>query len=55
MNDDSIMPSGKFKGRRLEDVPAWHLLWLWDNNFGTKELRDYIKDNLEVLKKEMKK
>lgn len=31
MNDEILMNFGKHKGRRLGDVPAAYLLWLWDN------------------------
>lgn len=27
LDDDSIMPFGKFKGSRMEDVPASYLHW----------------------------
>jgi len=69
LNDDSPMPFGKFKDRRMEDVPAEYLLWLWEENkdryklyAGSRPLTedqraimDYIDDNMEVLKQELKK
>ncbi len=54
MNDESIMPSGKHKGKALKDVPAHYLLWLYDNNRCRYELKDYILDNMDVLKEEVK-
>lgn len=51
--DESIMPFGKFKGDKLEDVPAWHLLWLLDNDRAGR-LKDYIIENEDVLRKELK-
>lgn len=49
MNDESLMPFGKFKGKKLEDVPASYLIWLYDENKCSGELKQYIKDNLDVL------
>lgn len=55
MNDDSIMPWGKWKGRQMADVPADYLLWLYENNKASGEVLQYIKDNLEVIKHQVKK
>jgi hypothetical protein len=30
LTDESIMPWGKYRGRKLKDVPASYLLWLYD-------------------------
>ena len=53
MTDDSIMPFGTHKGKKLEDVPAQYLLWLYDQEIDG-ELKDYIEDNIEVLHKQAK-
>ncbi len=54
MTDSDIMPLGKHKGKRLQNVPASYLMWLYDQP-GFKErnrgLADYIDrkwDNLEM-------
>lgn len=31
MKDDDLMPFGKYKGRKMADVPAAYLLYLWDD------------------------
>ncbi len=57
LTDNDLMPFGKFSKppdgpRKMEDVPASYLLWLWDEgvtNFGVKK---YIENNLETLKQE---
>lgn len=51
MNDESLMPYGKFKGKKLEDVPAWYLLSiLSEHNLDRYEgLEDYILDNEDSL------
>jgi len=33
--DESIMPLGKYKGQKLANVPAQHLLWLYDQPWFT--------------------
>ena len=50
--DSSIMPFGAHKGKRLIDVPAQYLLWLYENNKCVGHLKNYIQDNLDVLKQE---
>lgn len=55
MTDNSIMPFGKHEGIKMANVPPDYLLWLWDNNKAYGEVKDYIADNLEDLKAEIKK
>ncbi len=49
------MPWGIHKGKSLEDVPAQYLIWLYNegklNN--SKDLKDYIEDNMAALKLEI--
>lgn len=52
MDDQSIMPYGKFKGDRLEDVPAWYLLLMNNSGKLTPELEEYVEDNLDSLEEE---
>lgn len=51
MNDQSLMPFGKYKGRKMEEVPASYLLWLRDQHVDG-EVADYIEENLTALLKE---
>lgn len=53
MTDNSIMPIGKYKGEKLANVPASYLIWLYENSNIYGELRQYIADNLEVIKSEI--
>lgn len=57
MNDNSIMPFGKHKGKKLANVPAQYLLWLYNQQefVISSNLKDYISDNLEVLQQETNK
>jgi len=52
MKDDSIMPFGIHKGKKLANVPASYLLWLYDTNKAHGKLKEYIIQNMDVLKQE---
>lgn len=54
MDDQSLMPFGKYKGEKLENVPARYLLWLWDSGVYSEEspLHDYIENAFSVLESE---
>jgi len=53
ITDESIMPIGKYKGQKLANVPPDYLLWLYINGNIYGDLKDYIKENLEVIKSEI--
>jgi len=55
LTDADKMPWGKYKGERMENVPASYLHWLWMN--GKKEdkvdsVAIYIRENLSALQQE---
>jgi len=54
MNDESIMPFGRYKGQKLANVPASYLLWCYDQEWCRGHLKVYIEDNKEVLHREVK-
>ena len=53
MDDNSLMPFGKFKGEKMANVPADYLLWYYEQEWCKGELKNYIKDNLESLNTEV--
>ena len=53
LTDESLMPFGKFKGKRLANVPARYLLYLYRESIVYGDLKAYIEDNFEVLEKEI--
>jgi len=53
MDDNSLMPIGKYKGDKMANVPPNYLLWLYENGNIYGELKQYIKDNLDVIKAEI--
>ena len=55
IEDDTVMDWGMYRGRQMADVPADYLIHIY-NNFQLKaNLKTYIKDNMDALKKEMEK
>ena len=51
--DSDLMPFGKHKGKRMEEVPANYLHWLWTQRpISDKKLENYIFNNIAVLKDE---
>jgi uncharacterized protein (DUF3820 family) len=51
LTDDSLMPFGKYKDYSMINVPASYLLWLYENDKCNKEVKEYIEDNLDFIKK----
>lgn len=56
LEDTDIMPFGKYQGHKMEDVPAYYLLWLLEKpkRVGESAVREYVEDNKEVLEKQVK-
>lgn len=44
LNEHSIMPYGKYKGRQIKDVPADYLLWLYYNDRASPEIEEYVEE-----------
>lgn len=55
LNDDSIMPFGKYKGEKLGDVPADYLLWLYENDRCDRKVKSYVEENMDVIKIEIQR
>ena len=52
LTDESLMPIGKFKGEKMANVPAYHLIWLNDQSWCRGALKAYIINNLDALNAE---
>jgi uncharacterized protein (DUF3820 family) len=50
ITDESIMPFGKHKGKKMIDVPDEYLLWLLQEGNTYGEMLEYLQDNEEVFK-----
>ena len=53
LEDDSLMPWGKYKGECMIDVPAYYLIWLYDNNKCSGPVKNYIEDCIDALRMEL--
>ena len=53
LTDQSPMPFGKHKGVEMENVPCSYLIWLYENDLKDGDVKDYIEDNMDVLKMEL--
>ncbi len=53
LTDDSLMPFGIHKGKKMLDVPASYLLFLHEGKKYTEDVKDYIIDNLDVINKQV--
>jgi len=54
MTDSDLMPFGKYKGERMEKVPATYLSWIIDQPWINKwpDVEKYILDNMKVIDKQ---
>lgn len=50
--DTDPMPFGKHQGKKMEDVPASYLLWLWNDGVNHPGVKAYIEDAMSALEKE---
>ncbi|MFA5934983.1 MAG: DUF3820 family protein [Candidatus Paceibacterota bacterium] len=50
MNDNELMPFGKYKGKPMIEVPDEYLLWLYNNNKVFGNVLEYIMDNIEAIR-----
>lgn len=55
MTDTDFMPYGKYKKRRMIDIPAAYFFWLLESDNCNEEVMVYILDNKDVLQKEYNK
>lgn len=53
IDDNSTMPFGKYKGEKMANVPPDYLIWLYENGKCYGDIKDYIAENMEVLKSEI--
>ena len=53
--DETIMPFGAHRGKKLANVPANYLIWMYENKRLVPYLEEYVKDNWLVLETEIKR
>lgn len=54
LQDEDKMPTGKWKGTKMIDVPATYFMYLWDNQMANAQVKNYIQRNHEVILKQAK-
>lgn len=54
MTDESLMPWGLHKGKKMANVPDHYLKWLYQEGKCWGEVKKYIEENADVLKIELK-
>jgi uncharacterized protein (DUF3820 family) len=54
VNDDYLIPFGKYRGKRIGDVPADYLIWFIEQEWSNKwpDLEAYVLKNEKQLLKE---
>jgi uncharacterized protein (DUF3820 family) len=55
ITDESLMPFGMHKGKKLANVPPEYLIWISENFKINSDLKKYIKENMDVLKTEVER
>ena len=54
-DDNTVMPFGKHKGKKMANVPAVYLLWLYGEGCNHEGVKKYIVANLSLLEQEAAK
>lgn len=56
VTDSTLIPFGRYKGKkRMIDVPAPYLLWLFNQGCYHEGVKKYIINNIDALRKEASK
>jgi hypothetical protein len=53
VKDDELMPVGMHKGKKMANVPADYLIWLFENGKCFGKVLNYIRTNEDNLRKEI--
>jgi uncharacterized protein (DUF3820 family) len=53
LTDYDRMPYGIHKNAKMANVPAEYLIWLYDNDKCSGDVKDYIIETMDVLKQEI--
>jgi uncharacterized protein (DUF3820 family) len=54
MDDESIMYFGIHEGKKMANVPSSYLLSLYDSGKCYGEVKEYIEENLDGIKQDVK-
>ena len=53
LDDNSLMPYGKYKGIKMANVPFSYLFYLLDNKKCCGKVKKYIEESMDALEKEL--
>lgn len=53
LTDNMPMPFGKYKGIAMVNVPPDYLIYLYDNGLPDGNVKQYIEDTMDILRKEI--
>lgn len=51
--DNDLMPFGKYKNERMQDVPPSYLAWLWKENCSNIQVKNYIWNSRHAINQEL--
>ena len=54
VTDETVITFGIHTGKKIANVPARYLIFIYEQGKCPENIRDYIKDNWDVLKKQEK-
>lgn len=52
LKEEPIIKYGKYEGKKVSQIPAEYLIWLYENDRCSPMIKDYVKKNLSILKME---
>lgn len=52
ITENSPMPYGKYKGKKIKDLPSDYLLWLYYNNRAIMAIRSYVEKHIRELEQQ---
>lgn len=52
LTKDSFIPSGKYAGTKMSEVPPDYLLYVYENKLCGMLVMEYVKKNLDQLKEQ---
>jgi len=54
LTDSDIIKTGKYRGTKMEDVPAEWLMWYYRHSKNkAPSIMNYIEDNMDVMRLEL--
>lgn len=50
LNDNSLMEFGKYKGKKLSEIPNGYFIFLYDRKKLSDALKKYVEESIPMLK-----